>query len=412
MSEKYQMEVNNFIRKFGEYQNTRIALYGIGRYTATLLDGIKDFNFNIVGLMDKDPDNIGRVIYNVPVVDKNTVEQIADIVIINTAETYWNVIYNRIKDIKIPIYYINGERAAGKDNKKKENLFRELSYSEMLAEVESADVISFDFFDTLFMRSVCSPQDIFRIIEKQLDIPFTQMRDRAKKHIRENYSLDELYDRIDEQEDIPYEKIVAIKKMEIELEKKLLVPRDRVLSLLKELLESNKEVYIISDMYLPKSFYIDVLDKYGVSISDKYILLSNELDANKLDGTMWKYYAGKIVRGKRALHIGDNIKADVEKPVEYGITTYLIPNMWEMFLNSTLKDMVPHICSTYETAIMGCTLNKLFDDPFLLSGTDVLIGICNNYDMGYCVLGSVIMTCMMCIIMLKNLYLCQGMTLF
>ena len=64
MNEKYQLEIDRFVQRFDGYQNFRIVLYGIGRYTATLLEGLE--GFRIVGLMDKDPDNIGKVMFGIP----------------------------------------------------------------------------------------------------------------------------------------------------------------------------------------------------------------------------------------------------------------------------------------------------------------------------------------------------------
>ena len=59
MEKKYQTEIDEFQARFQKYKDKRIVLYGIGRYTATLLDGQQGFHF--VGLMDKNPENkIGR----------------------------------------------------------------------------------------------------------------------------------------------------------------------------------------------------------------------------------------------------------------------------------------------------------------------------------------------------------------
>lgn len=393
MNEKYQMEIDNFIQRFKLYQNERIILYGIGRYTMTLLEGLK--GFNIVGLMDKDSSNIGKVIQNIPIVDNMKAEEIADMVIINTAETYWDIIYNRIKDIKLPIYYLNGKKAVLDNGEKKTNLLKGVSYLELMMEIEGVDVISFDFFDTLFMRSVCSSQDIFRLMEIQMQIPFLQMRNRAKKDIKENYSLNELYARIEILENIPQLETNQIKNFEIELEKKLLIPRRPIISLLRDLLGKNKKIYVISDMYLPKEFYVDVLKNQGVIISEEALLLSNELDANKLDGTLWEYYAKNIVEGRSSIHIGDNIRADIQEPKKYDIKTYLIPNVWEILLNSSLRNMAPRICSIYESAVMGCVLDRLFENPFVLEETNGTAYIRNNHDMGYCVFGPVIITFML-----------------
>lgn len=390
MNGKYQLEIENFINRFKKYQASRIVLYGIGRYTAALIDGLEEFQ--IIGLMDRDPANVGKVMFGVPIIDKSMAEEKADIVIINTAETYWDIIYNRIQDIKIPIYYINGERAGKKEPALIKNPFRELSYSGLSAKLEEAEVISFDFFDTLFMRSVCSPQDVFRLIEVQQGIPFSQMRNEAKRHIRENYSLDKLYLQMEVQSGLSHIQMKTLKYKEIVLEKKLLVPRRQILQYLRELLEQGREVYIISDMYLPKKFYMEVLEGYGIFLPQGHILLSNDLDANKREGTLWKYYVETIIGGRSALHIGDNLKADVEEPIKYGMKTYLTPNVWELFLNSPLKNIAPHICSIYDTSVMGCVLDRLFENPFVFHHSNGTIVIKNNYDMGYCIFGIVILT--------------------
>ncbi len=390
MNEKYQLEIDRFVQRFDGYQNFRIVLYGIGRYTATLLEGLE--GFRIVGLMDKDPDNIGKVMFGIPIIDKASAENMADMVIINTAETYWNVIYDRIQDIKIPVYYINGKRAIKKTNRQQSNPFRKLSFVEMTAEIEKAEVFSFDFFDTLFMRSVCNPQDIFRFIELQSGISFMQLRDEAQKNVRENYSLDELYSQIEILGNISHRMAEKIKNIELEIEQKLLVPRRQILSCMKTLLEQGREVYIISDMYLPKSFYRNILKKYGISVSDESILLSNDLDKNKSDGTIWKYYSKKYVRGRQALHIGDNKKADIKEPAKYGLKTYQTPNTWDIALHSPLRDTIPYICNPYDTAVMGCVLSRIFENPFVFHNTDGDVIINNNQDMGYCIFGPVIFT--------------------
>ena len=103
MNNKYQIELDEFNENFKEFKQSKIVLYGIGRYTATLVEGLQDFNF--IGLMDKDPANIGKIMFGLPVISKEEAEQKADLVVINTSETYWNVIYNRIEDIQIPVYY-------------------------------------------------------------------------------------------------------------------------------------------------------------------------------------------------------------------------------------------------------------------------------------------------------------------
>lgn len=47
---KYEIEIENFRKIFDDKKNMCIAIYGIGRRTATLLPGITDYN--ITGLLD------------------------------------------------------------------------------------------------------------------------------------------------------------------------------------------------------------------------------------------------------------------------------------------------------------------------------------------------------------------------
>lgn len=82
MENKYQIEIAEFKSRFREYKNKKIVLYGIGRYTATLMEGLTDYS--IIGLMDKDSNNIGKTFFGLPVIDKCTVDQIISALIIST----------------------------------------------------------------------------------------------------------------------------------------------------------------------------------------------------------------------------------------------------------------------------------------------------------------------------------------
>lgn len=398
MNEKYRMEIEQFAERFSAYQGSRIVLYGIGRYTATLLEGLEGTDFRFVGLMDKDPNNLGKTVFGLPVIDQETAEKSSDLVIINTSETYLNVIYDRIKHIKIPVFYKNGELARSKEEIETDNPYRNLSDSDLRDKIQKADVVSFDFFDTLFMRSVCSPRDVFDLMDLTLkqhwpDAPsFSEIRNEAKQSLRVNYSLDELYARIEVLYKQPSPFWETVKNAELAFEQKLLIPRQMVLDDLSFALEGGKEAYIISDMYLPESFYRNVLEKYGFNLPTGHILLSNVLDKSKLDGTLWRYYAETIVRGRPALHIGDNLDADVKTPTQYGMQTYHVPNAWDLLTKSSMREMVSHVCCEYGTAVMGCALGKLFEDPFALEKTDGTVQIKNGFEMGYCVFGPVLLT--------------------
>lgn len=398
MNEKYRIEIEEFQKRFIEYKSKKIVLYGIGRYTATLVEGLRDFQ--IVGLMDKDPGNIGKKIFGLPVMDIQSVEENADMVVINASETYWNTIYGRIEGIKIPVFFKNGRKAKKIERYKSGNLYKNVNKSSLFKSIEWAEIVSFDFYDTLFMRTLCNPGDIFHFLEQELgnswlkEKTFAELRREAIKKLPENYSLDELYANIEMISKLPHSIIEKIKEKELCIEKRMIYPRVELLELFKEVLESGKEIYIISDMYLPKTFYIEICEQYKIDIEEKRILLSNVLHCSKADGSLWNYYA-KIVEGRQALHIGDHELADKIEPQRYGIQACLIPSPWELMSVSSMRDITTHVYTDYDSAITGCILKKIFANPYKLNKYDGVVHIRNNNEMGYIVFGPVILTFLM-----------------
>ncbi len=167
----YQHEIDQFNNAFSEFQDKRIILYGIGRYTATVLSELGD-QYNFVGLMDKDPKNIGNTINDVRIISLEDAERLGDIIIINTQEMYWKTIFRRIKESKIPVYYKNGQQAVEDTTYNiSDDPYWNINAEYIYKKAQEYDVISFDIFDTLITRKVLVPKDVFLILEK-----------RAKEH--------------------------------------------------------------------------------------------------------------------------------------------------------------------------------------------------------------------------------------
>lgn len=396
MNNKYKMELEEFRANFKQQNKKKIVLYGIGRYTATLTEGLKEFHF--VGLMDKDPANTGKILFGLPVMDLREAEEKADLIVINTAETYWRTIYGRICKSRIPIFYRNGKKAEREKEKQQQNPFCGLSHEKMCGAAQTAAIVSFDFFDTLFMRSVCSPRDIVYLMETQMEEnwkykdSFSELRHRAKREIRKNYYIEELYRQMELLCGAPKDSFKAIQKKELEIEKRLLAPRPEMVHCLKTCLEQGKETYIVSDMYLPESFYREVLEQHGIWMPPGHILLSHMLDACKADGGMWQKYHEKTRGMGGCLHLGDDPQADIAAPAVYGIGTYLVPGAWELLGASSLQEAACHVRSLYDSAVMGCILKNLFCSPYALGGNAGKIRINGHYEMGYCIFGPVILT--------------------
>lgn len=391
----YQMETDKFRRCFMKYQKKRIVLYGIGRYTATLIPAISDFN--VIGLMDRDEDNIGKFMYGFRVLSKEEAAREADLIIINTTETYWKVIYKRISDLKVPIFYLDGSPAKNVDEHDRgyrNNPYWQQSYKKLETLCKDYDVVSFDIFDTLIMRKVYMPQDVFKLAEHRirtelgLDIPFFQERLKADLMFAENTNtMDEIYEAMNIELKISPEHLQKIKTIEIDMEKQLCIPRQDMVELFNKLTKQ-KKVYLVSDMYLSSDIISDLLYKCGIR-GIQNLWISGEKRADKKSGKLWKQFA-KEVAGCRALHIGDNYRSDVEMPQRYGIDTYYVMSSADLWECSSVEGFVSNIRTLEQSVFAGLVGGRIFNSPFALAKSNGLVTLKDFTDMGYCLWGGVI----------------------
>lgn len=393
MENRYQSEINEFHKNFDRFCGKKIVLYGIGRYTATLIDGVHNHLF--IGLLDKNPDNVGKTMFGLPIMAVEDAEKQADLIIINTSGTYWNVIYQRIKKVKIPIYFLNGKLADEETLPEIDTAYWNRSLEELYMKIEQADVVSFDFFDTLFSRKVSSPGDVFAILEKEIkieegvNIPYRELRSKAIQRLRSHYTLNELYREISEKTELGEEFLKNICNRERYLEKRMLTPRKTMCECLKYAAHSGKEIYVISDMYLPKSFFMEIIREWSLEVKEENIIVSCEERGGKLQGDIWEKYKNTL-QDKKALHIGDDLAADVEMPQKYGIAAYFIASQIKMLRLSMLREIECRIVNEDTSYIMGLILNKMFDDPFALNAGRGRVTIQSAFTMGYLVFGPVV----------------------
>lgn len=389
---KFDYEVEAFESAFKEMKESKIAIYGTGRMTATLLSRLK--GFHIVGLLDRDINMIGKEMYGVKIISREEAERTADFIVINTSETYWNTIYQRISDWEIPIYFRNGERAL-KDFclEHSEEAYWEKNYTELWKKVQNYEVISFDIFDTLVMRKVYSLIDIFYIIEKnfrrELENGFSFVEVRKKvTGLLENATIDEIYAELRKLEGWDDGLTERIKQYEIEVENQMIVPRRDMVKLYNEL-KKTKEIYLVSDMYLPSAVLQKILLRCGIIIEQEKIIVSCDVKKSKADGTLWEYYKNIILNGRRAIHIGDNERADCELPKQYDIDTYEIWNADKMLQRSSIGSIASDISTLYSSFYIGILNTKIFNSPFALHGTNGKVFFTKEQDAGYCLLRSI-----------------------
>ena len=392
---KYQIEIDNFHKNFRQYKDKKIALYGIGRRTATLLPEIRDFQ--VIGLLDRDSGNRDMVISGVPVISLEEAEEQADLLIINSDPTNFLTIYRRIVQTCLPVYYANGEKAELPQEDVKENEYWMHTRQELEEKIKKHDIISFDFFDTLVMRKILTPSDLFLLLDKRakekfgIDFDLSKARQEAAAQADGVYdlNLNEIYQKLRVRENLDNQLAHALMQLELELEQEVCVPRSPVIELLRMAQNFGKDVYIISDTY----FLLEQIQLFMEickidTIQENHLYLSSRLGCCKQDGGMWKYFREKHL-GKSILHIGDHMQADIELPKKYGIDTFYLMSGRCMLENSSIAALLPKAVSLSHSVHLGLLITRLFADPFVLNASRGKVTFSKVEDFGYAVFGGV-----------------------
>lgn len=187
------------------------------------------------------------------------------------------------------------------------------SVEKLIEVTKEYDVISFDVFDTLIIRDLSKPSDLFLyeygFIGKCLRI-FAEMLARKKKHNGE-VTLDDIY------KYLPFDI-----KRELEFEKKICRANPLLFDFYNRIKDS-KKIVAISDMYLSSETISVILKDAGYNIDIIYV--SCDKGCNKETGELFnKFIEDNNVNKSKIIHIGDSLKSDYEGAKKAGIDSFLI----------------------------------------------------------------------------------------
>lgn len=193
--------------------------------------------------------------------------------------------------------------------------------------IERAVVISFDFFDTLFVRPLVNPEDAFDILGEQFSMPDFRDRRRAaqseafrRMHAtgRKEITLADIYDCFTKTDASNSELMDA----EYALELALIEPNPEIFELFSTLIAAGKRVVITSDMYFSTDFFVEALSPYG--LAHVQLFISADCNATKRDtGELFDIVTTRLgLTAEDILHIGDNQLADVTRPREKGLMAF------------------------------------------------------------------------------------------
>ncbi len=199
----------------------------------------------------------------------------------------------------------------------------------ILREIEKAQVISFDIFDTLLLRPFTDSTDVFAYIEEKYCWKgFKAIRKKAEivarnNSVNEDITYDEIYQRIPEYDP----------SIELETEKQILRFNPEIKELFEYSVRSNKKVIIISDMYLPKEFLVEVLKVNGYEGYEGLYISASE-GVTKASGNLYKRVLNRLQIAPHALlHIGDNVVSDYTIPKKLGMKACYYPKVCDQYLS-------------------------------------------------------------------------------
>ncbi|MDO4615699.1 MAG: glycosyltransferase, partial [Lachnospiraceae bacterium] len=219
--------------------------------------------------------------------------------------------------------------------------------------------VSFDIFDTLILRDVFKPEDLFLFLDPLfseltgMHIRFSVLRKEAESLAREAYNrehhtdgditLAEIYETLSREYEV--EPSVCQQMMEEECRQELLLCRTRNAgkALLETALSGGKRVILVSDMYLTGNTVKMMLDRCGISGFDA-VYLSSEVRRRKADGGLFREVLKREhLSASDLLHIGDSWEGDICGAGRCGIRTLFFPSVSELA----------------ENRIEGCRVNRL-----------------------------------------------------
>ena len=193
--------------------------------------------------------------------------------------------------------------------------------------IEEVDAVSFDVLDTLYYRLASRPEDVFDVVGARNHIwGFRAHREQAQARAfqamaqagRSEIELDGIYACLPRLGS----PAATLQADEEAVELAVLRLNSEVAALFAHARDRGKRVVLMSDMYLPQTFFQQLCVRDG--LAPDHIFVSSACQATKRDhGALFDHVADALgLPPGRILHIGDNPLGDVARAAERGFRTF------------------------------------------------------------------------------------------
>ncbi|MCI8534596.1 MAG: hypothetical protein HFG68_03345 [Hungatella sp.] len=398
-----------YIEKFQDFKEKKFLIYGTGKIAKKLIVALQ--GFHIVGILDKV--RFSGKIEGIPIIMWDEIyEGNVDIIIIASLERNYKEIYERIVDrclaYDIKIFGANGQNLISYYSvncpKIQDLYFFEKNEEKLLQLINNHDAISFDLFDTLIMRKNLEPADLFDIVEKRIQKKgislenFKKIRREAELQAGGN-NIYIIYDILRKMIGINEHEKDTILREEIKCEKEYIIPRKRMVNIMKKAYGLGKQVTIISNMYFPANILENILNEKGI-VEYNQIFVSCEYGVSKSSGLFKEYL--KNVKANSYLHIGDDEFEDIIAAEQCGIDSFGIKSAYEMLKISNLRKAIVGVHNTNEKGMLGLLISELFNDPFVLYKTNGVVKVSKLELLGKIIVAPIIVLYMLKLIDIIN----------
>lgn len=210
---------------------------------------------------------------------------------------------------------------------------------------------SFDILDTCLCRTCGEPYAVFDLLAREVMgdnltpsqlSDFRYMREKAEKTARkeiesEDISINQIYNYFDTSW-LGKISVTELIEKELSIERKVLSPILKTKEIIQKYHIEGHCIYFISDMYLPSSFFKEILKDMGFWKEGDKIFVSCEIGMSKSTGNLFKYIKEtEHLSYKRWIHYGDNRHSDYNVPRSLGISCAYIKEGYSYYQEKILK---------------------------------------------------------------------------
>ena len=392
---KYETVAEEFNNNFERHRHKKIVLYGLGQYTKEILEKAKEFQF--VGLLSPETADIGKQFFGIEVLAFEHVLDTRPIIVIAARYELEQIILKDIvflnKTHGIEIYFKDGSIAKQAPECQPHPSWKS-DEIELMEKINKYDAVSFDIFDTLISRRIEKPSDVFLVVDKRCkkiygtSFDYHHLRRDAESRLQNpdrDVCIVDLYKEMSKLKPDFGQHMSEVLTLELEVEANLIVPCSKMIEIYKKLLLKGKPLFLITDMYLPKSFITGILSAHGID-GYRELYVSADYGQNKKSGELFKkiksYFSGSI------LHIGDNYLSDVDAALKSGIGAFHVLSARDYLASSSMRGIINADKSIGDRITVGIIAKRIFGNPFIrLDKANGIPVISSHQDFGYLILG-------------------------